>query len=247
MAAGTVASNLMSELIAVPIGDERVTADDEMVVAIAVHDGAEIGQVPSCGATQVDRAVAAAKARLAEPLPAHERARSSTGLPSRWPSARRTLPAPSLRRRPSHPHRPYGGRPGGRRSASAPSRPAASRARWSPSTPAFRDRKARLHVAGAGGGGRRHQPVQLSPQPREPQGGARHRRRLPRGAEARQPDAAVRPGAGAHAVGRCGLPPGWLNVVTGSRSSGGRPSGHAPRRRCPHHLHRFPRGGLGHP
>src|SRR4029453_17723780 len=73
MAAGTVASNLMSELIAVPIGDERVTADDEMVVA-SPYDGAEIGRVPSCGATQVDRAVAAAKARLAEPLPAHERA-----------------------------------------------------------------------------------------------------------------------------------------------------------------------------
>jgi acyl-CoA reductase-like NAD-dependent aldehyde dehydrogenase len=63
----------MSELIAVPIGDERVTADDMMVVT-SPYDGAEIGRVPACGAAHVDRAVAAAKARLAEPLPAHERA-----------------------------------------------------------------------------------------------------------------------------------------------------------------------------
>ena len=63
----------MSELIAVPIGNARVTADDEVVVA-SPYDGAEIGRVPSCGAAHVDRAVAAAKARLAEPLPAHERA-----------------------------------------------------------------------------------------------------------------------------------------------------------------------------
>ena len=56
----------MSELIAVPIGDERVTADEEIVVA-SPYDGAEIGRVPSCGAAHVERAVAAAKARLAEP------------------------------------------------------------------------------------------------------------------------------------------------------------------------------------
>jgi acyl-CoA reductase-like NAD-dependent aldehyde dehydrogenase len=62
-----------SELIAVPIGDERVTGDDEIVVA-SPYDGAEIARVPSCGAPHVDRAVAAARSRLAEPLPAHERA-----------------------------------------------------------------------------------------------------------------------------------------------------------------------------
>src|SRR5262245_24326289 len=62
-----------SQVIGVPIGDERVTTDDEIVVA-SPYDGSEIGRVPSCGAAQVYRAVAAAKARLAEPLPAHERA-----------------------------------------------------------------------------------------------------------------------------------------------------------------------------
>src|SRR4029450_6928742 len=54
-------------------GEGRGHSADEMVVAWPCA-GAEIGRVPSCGATQVDRAVAAAKARLAEPLPAHERA-----------------------------------------------------------------------------------------------------------------------------------------------------------------------------
>src|SRR4029453_11101801 len=70
MAGGTVASNLRGEVIGVPSGDERVTADDEMVVA-SPYDGAEIGRVPSCGATQVDRAVAAAKTRLGRAPPPH--------------------------------------------------------------------------------------------------------------------------------------------------------------------------------
>jgi acyl-CoA reductase-like NAD-dependent aldehyde dehydrogenase len=57
----------------VPIGPDRVTTDDEIVVR-SPYDGSEVGRVPSCGADQVDRAVAAATAALAEPLPAHERA-----------------------------------------------------------------------------------------------------------------------------------------------------------------------------
>ena len=57
----------------VPIGPDRVTTDDEIVVR-SPYDGSEVGRVPSCGADHVDRAVAAATAALAEPLPAHKRA-----------------------------------------------------------------------------------------------------------------------------------------------------------------------------
>src|SRR5918996_1656700 len=51
----------MTELTPVPIGDERVTTGDEIVVA-SPYDGAEIGRVPSCDAEHVDRAVAADRA-----------------------------------------------------------------------------------------------------------------------------------------------------------------------------------------
>jgi acyl-CoA reductase-like NAD-dependent aldehyde dehydrogenase len=63
----------MTEMTPVPIGGERVTTDDALVVA-SPHDGSEVGRVPSCDAGHVDRAVAAARLRLAEQLPAHERA-----------------------------------------------------------------------------------------------------------------------------------------------------------------------------
>ena len=57
-----------------PIGDERVTTDDELIVA-SPFDGHEIGRVPKCGAREVDRAVAAATAiRRDDPLPAWRRA-----------------------------------------------------------------------------------------------------------------------------------------------------------------------------
>jgi acyl-CoA reductase-like NAD-dependent aldehyde dehydrogenase len=63
----------------VPIGAERITTDREHVVS-SPYDGGEVGRVPACGAAEVDRAVAAAAARLREdasgaaPFPAHERA-----------------------------------------------------------------------------------------------------------------------------------------------------------------------------
>jgi acyl-CoA reductase-like NAD-dependent aldehyde dehydrogenase len=63
----------MSDQVPVPIGDDRVTTDDDIVVA-SPYDGSEVGRVPSCDADHVDRAVAAARASLAQPLPAHERA-----------------------------------------------------------------------------------------------------------------------------------------------------------------------------
>ncbi|HEY7073013.1 MAG TPA: aldehyde dehydrogenase family protein [Acidimicrobiales bacterium] len=63
----------MPAVTAVPIGADMVTTDDEIVVA-SPYDGAEVGRVPACDAGHVDRAVAAARAALAEPLPAHARA-----------------------------------------------------------------------------------------------------------------------------------------------------------------------------
>src|SRR5215467_560125 len=63
----------MAAVTPVPIGPDRVTTGDELVVR-SPYDGAEVGRVPACDAGHVDRAVAAAKARLADPLPAHVRA-----------------------------------------------------------------------------------------------------------------------------------------------------------------------------
>jgi acyl-CoA reductase-like NAD-dependent aldehyde dehydrogenase len=58
---------------AVPIGDEWVTTEDELVVR-SPFDGHEIDRVPACDASSVDRAVAAAAAARREPLPAWRRA-----------------------------------------------------------------------------------------------------------------------------------------------------------------------------
>src|SRR5215831_14781386 len=63
----------MAAVTPVPIGSDRVTTGDELVVR-SPYDGAEVGRVPACDAAHVDRAVAAAKARLADPLPPHVRA-----------------------------------------------------------------------------------------------------------------------------------------------------------------------------
>ena len=57
----------------VPIGPDRVTTDEEIVVR-SPYDGAEVGRVPSCDAGHVDRAVAAARAYLDAPLAPHARA-----------------------------------------------------------------------------------------------------------------------------------------------------------------------------
>jgi acyl-CoA reductase-like NAD-dependent aldehyde dehydrogenase len=57
----------------VPIGPDRVTTDEEIVVR-SPYDGAEIGRVPSCDGGHVDRAVAAAQAYLDAPLAPHARA-----------------------------------------------------------------------------------------------------------------------------------------------------------------------------
>jgi acyl-CoA reductase-like NAD-dependent aldehyde dehydrogenase len=63
----------MTDVTPARIGADRVTTGDEVVVR-SPYDGSEVGRVPACDAGHVDRAVAAARARLAEPWPAHERA-----------------------------------------------------------------------------------------------------------------------------------------------------------------------------
>ena len=63
----------MTDVTPARIGADRVTTDEEVVVR-SPYDGSEVGRVPACDAGHVDRAVAVARARLAEPWPAHERA-----------------------------------------------------------------------------------------------------------------------------------------------------------------------------
>jgi acyl-CoA reductase-like NAD-dependent aldehyde dehydrogenase len=64
----------MSELHPLPIGAERVTTDEEIVIR-SPFDNHEIGRVPKAGPEQVDAAVHAARTALAgDPLPAYQRA-----------------------------------------------------------------------------------------------------------------------------------------------------------------------------
>ncbi|MCU1351349.1 MAG: NAD-dependent aldehyde dehydrogenase [Acidimicrobiales bacterium] len=63
----------MTELRPVRIGDEQVTTEETITVR-SPFDGHEIAQVPSCTSDHVDRAVAAAREHLADPLPAWKRA-----------------------------------------------------------------------------------------------------------------------------------------------------------------------------
>lgn len=61
------------ETTSLPVGTDRITTDATMDV-VAPYDGALLGRVPRCGPAEVDRAVAAACGALAEPLPAWRRA-----------------------------------------------------------------------------------------------------------------------------------------------------------------------------
>ncbi len=64
----------MSDVRALPIGAERITTGDTITVR-APFDGKELARVPACGAAEVDRAVAAARLALtSDPLPAWRRA-----------------------------------------------------------------------------------------------------------------------------------------------------------------------------
>ncbi|CAN5744123.1 aldehyde dehydrogenase family protein [soil metagenome] len=63
----------MAAVHPLPIGSDRVTTDEAITVR-SPYDGAELGAVPSCGPREVERAVAAATAVRLEPFPAHQRA-----------------------------------------------------------------------------------------------------------------------------------------------------------------------------
>ncbi|HEX5366982.1 MAG TPA: aldehyde dehydrogenase family protein [Acidimicrobiales bacterium] len=90
----------MPTVTPVPIGDDRVTTEGDIVVA-SPYDGAEVGRVPRCGRAEVDRAVTAAHRRLeaaasgAEPFPAVDRAvvleRAALGLEARAEELARTI------------------------------------------------------------------------------------------------------------------------------------------------------------
>jgi acyl-CoA reductase-like NAD-dependent aldehyde dehydrogenase len=78
-----------------PIGDAWVATDDEIVVT-SPFDGHEVGRVPRCGPTEVTRAVAAARAvARARPLPQWQRAeildRAAQGLAERQEQFARTI------------------------------------------------------------------------------------------------------------------------------------------------------------
>jgi acyl-CoA reductase-like NAD-dependent aldehyde dehydrogenase len=64
---------MSTEQRAIRIGDRRVTTDESIVVS-SPYDGHEIGRVPTCGPAEVEEAVAVAKACLADPLPPWKRA-----------------------------------------------------------------------------------------------------------------------------------------------------------------------------
>ncbi|CAN5676065.1 aldehyde dehydrogenase family protein [soil metagenome] len=63
----------MPEQRPVRIGGESVTTEESMVVT-SPYDGHEVARVPKCGPEHVERAVAAAKAAMAEPLEPWRRA-----------------------------------------------------------------------------------------------------------------------------------------------------------------------------
>ncbi len=63
----------MTDVHLLPIGGDRMTTADTVDV-LSPYDGSLVGRVPACGAAEIDRAVAAAKTAMATPIPTHERA-----------------------------------------------------------------------------------------------------------------------------------------------------------------------------
>jgi acyl-CoA reductase-like NAD-dependent aldehyde dehydrogenase len=80
----------------VPIGSEWVATSDFNAVR-SPYDGELLGEVPVCGVEEVDAAVAAARERLADPQPLHERAelldRAAALLSERQEDFARTIAA----------------------------------------------------------------------------------------------------------------------------------------------------------
>ena len=161
----------------------------------------EIGRVPVCTARPTSTGPSPPPRRPSptEPLPPWRRAEildaAARLLAERAEDFARTIAERGGQAAQDGAHR---GRAGGRaRSRSPRSRPASWRATMVPIEASRRRRgQAGLHAARADRRRRRHLAVQLPAQPGRPQGGARHRRRLPGRAQARQPDPAVghRPG-----------------------------------------------------
>ena len=204
------------------IGDMAPSSDlGEPIVVRSPYDGSEVGQVPRCSAADVDKAVAAAlAAHEAGPLPPWRRAEildaAARLLAERVEDFARTIAAESAKPLKTARTEARG------RSAPSPSRrskPAGSPATWCRSTPPRSARAGWRSPCGSRRRGRRHLAVQLPAQPGGPQAGPGHRRRLPGGAQAGQPDAADGGGPGPAAGRRlrpAGRPP---------------PRGHRQRRR----------------
>ena len=174
------------------------------MVAASPYDGAEIGRgCPRAAPPMSTGRWRRPRLGWPNPCPHTSGPRSSTGPPSRWPSARRTLPAPSLRRRPSPSARPVS-RPAGwstfRFSAVEARSLTGEMIPIDASVPgtgklAF---TLRVPVGVVGAISPFNFPLNLVSHKVAPAIAAG----CPVVLEARQPDAAVRPGAGAHAAGR---------------------------------------------
>ena len=213
------------------------------------YDGHEIDRVPACGAPEVERAVANAVARA----PRRRTARMATGRDPRSRrgsrSAERTeefarivaeeAAKPIKTARVEATARGVDVHVRRGRSAASHRRDGAARRRRR------RRGQARVHPARPHRRGRRDQPVQLPAQPRRAQVGARHRRRVPGGAEAGVADTAVGDRARRAAPRRVRAPVG--PPQRGHRRRRHRRQRHRRRsRHRAHHVHRLTRGRLGH-
>ena len=239
----------MADLRAVPIAGEWVTGREDRVVA-SPYDGSELG--PGAGPAGAPTSTGPwprPRPPWPQPLRALAAGRGARhARPGCCGSAARTSPAPSPPRRPSPSRRP-GSRPPGRwpPSPSPPPRPGPWRATWSRSTPPTTARASWPSRCGCPS-------ASSAPSPRS----TSRSTWWPTSWRPPSPPAArwcsSRPGQtplSAIALAEllldeCGLPAGWLHVVTGVGLDRGQRPRRAPRRR-PHHLHRLARGGLGHP
>ena len=180
----------------VPLAGERFTGTESAEVQVALRRRARSGG-SRCAArpTSTGRS-AMAKAALAAGAAAALASgpRCSTPQPVCWPSAatvRRDHRRGGGQADEDGPRRGRAG--GGARSSSPPPRRARWPVTWSPlDAIAERRRQGRLHDARADRRRRGDQPVQLPAQPRRPQAGTGHRRRVPGRAEAGEPDAVQR-------------------------------------------------------
>ena len=222
------------------------TATGEWIDVASPYSGETVGRVAKCGAAEARRALDAAAAALAEPLPAHRRAEILDAVAAALDARRDEAARDHLRRgRQAAEDRARRGRARGldlplRRRRGA----ARSPARWCRWTP---------RAAGAGKLGftirvpigvvARDQPVQLPAQPGRAQDRSGARRRLPGRAQAGVGDAALgalprRARAGRGPAAR--LAERGRRAVVGDRRRAGR-----GRARQADHVHRLGRGGLG--